>query len=405
MFDSHAFYKQRLGAHLKETSRYLKYMFNGHIAIALLFLISAFAFYYQQWLTQLPENFPSAWIIGIMFGLIASYSPVSTLLKTPDLVFLIVAEEKMAAYFRNSLIYSYVIQLYLVFVVVAALGPLYFASYPERAGSTYLYILVALLIFKLWNLLANWWMLKVRDVMLRRIDLSLRIALNIAVFYFLVSGHTILATVLTVLFIALFLYDMTLSGRQSGLAWELLIEKDQNRMQSFYRLANLFTDVSHLKNPIKKRSWLVSLVNRVPFNQTYTYDYLYRITFVRSGDYLGMYIRLIVIGGLFIYFIPNLWVKCLLVILFLYMSSFQMITLFHHHRTVMWLDIYPVDFHLRKNAFIKLVIQLGMIQVVIFSVLFIVLKLYLGFALALIGGLAFVYFFVNSYIKKKLEES
>src|SRR5699024_6634590 len=112
MFDSHAFYKKRPSEHLKETSRYLRYMFTGHTALVLLFLVLAFAFYYQQWLAQLLENFPSSWIIGIAFGFVASYSPVRTLLKEPDLVFLTVAEEKMGAYFRNSLIYSFIIQLY-----------------------------------------------------------------------------------------------------------------------------------------------------------------------------------------------------------------------------------------------------------------------------------------------------
>ena len=112
MFDSHEFYKKRFSSHLKETGRYLKYIFNGHMAFAILFFISASAYYYQQWLTELPANFPTALIIGITFGLIVSYSPVRTLLKEPDLVFLIVAETKMGAYFRNALIYSFVIQLY-----------------------------------------------------------------------------------------------------------------------------------------------------------------------------------------------------------------------------------------------------------------------------------------------------
>lgn len=403
MFDSHAFYKKRLSEHLKETSRYLKYMFNGHIAIALLFLVSALAFYYQQWLANLPENFPAAWVIGIVFGLVASYSPIRTLLKEPDLVFLIVAEEKMDTYFRNSIIYSFIIQLYLVLLIAAAFGPLYFASYPERTGSMYLYTILALLIFKTWNLLANWWILKVRDATVRYIDTALRFAFNCAVFYFVVSGEMLLAGLMTLLFISVFLYDYTLSRKQSGLAWELLIEKDRHRMQSFYRLANLFTDVPHLRNPVKKRKWLVSLVKKVPFDKQYTYDYLYRITFIRSGDYLGMYVRLLIIGGLAIYFVPNMWMKFLLMLLFLYMSIFQMMTLYQHHRTVMWLDIYPVETTARKDALIKWLIQLGLLKVFLFSLVFLGLKLYLGFVLAILGGTAFVYFFINTYVKGKLD--
>ena len=132
MFDSHDLFKKRFSAHMRETSRYLRYIFNGHIAVAMFFLISAVSVYYQQWLAQLPADFPSVWIIGITFGLIVSYAPVSTLLQEPDLVFLIPAEHKMNDYFRNTLIYSFVNQLLPILFVVAALSPLYFHSYPGR---------------------------------------------------------------------------------------------------------------------------------------------------------------------------------------------------------------------------------------------------------------------------------
>jgi len=403
MFDSHAFYKKRLSEHLKETSRYLKYVFNEHIAIVMLFLISALAFYYQQWLAQLPEEFPGTLVIGVAFGLVVSYSPVRTLLKEPDLVFLIVAEDRMKSYFRNSIIYSFVIQLYIVFIVVAALGPLYFSTFPDRTGKIYLYTILALLIFKVWNLLANWWMLKVRNTLIRYTDTVLRIGINCAAFYFLVSGDGLFAGIMTILFIMVFLYDYKLSKKQLGIAWEVLVEKERNSMQAFYRLANMFTDVPHMRNPVKKRTWLVSIVKNVPFTKQYTYDYLYRITFIRSGDYLGMYVRLIIIGSLAIVYVPNLVMKLLFVLLFLYMSSFQMMTLFHHHRTIMWLDIYPVKEHDRKQALIKWLTKLGFIQAILFALIFLTLQLYLGAFIALIGGVAFIYLFVNGYVSRKLD--
>lgn len=402
MFDANQFFKQRFSQHLKETSRYLKYIFNGHIAFAMLFFIAAAAYYYQQWLTRMPENFPTDWIIGIVFGLLVSYSPVRTLLKEPDLVFLIAAEHKLGAYFRNALIYSFVIQLYLILLAAAAFGPLYFASFSERSGSEYLIMIVVVLIFKVWNLLANWWMLKVRDLATRRTDILLRVLLNCAVFYLLVHGNILFAAIATVVFIILFLYDYSISKKQAGLVWDVLLEKDQNRMQFFYRIANMFTDVPHLKNRVKKRQWLVNLVNRVPFRQKSTFDYLYRITFIRSGDYLGMFVRLLVIGGLLIYFIPNGWVKIVFALLFLYLSSFQMMTLYQHHRTVIWLDIYPVSIQLRRDAVLTWLYKLTFIQTIIFAVLFVLIGDYLGAVITLIGGALFNYLFITGYVRKKL---
>ncbi|WP_369693631.1 ABC transporter permease [Lentibacillus sp. CBA3610] len=370
MFDAHKFFKQRFAAHIKETSRYLRYIFNGHIAFAMLFFISAGAYYYQQWLEGLPEDFPTALIIGVTFGLLVSYSPARTLLKEPDLVFLIAAENKMWPYFRNGLVYSFVIQLYIILLAGAAFGPLYFESYPDRAGNVYLLTLLVVLIFKAGNLIANWWILKIREPGLRGIDQTVRVLLNLAVFYFIVQGEMVWAGVTTVLFTLVFLYDLNVSRKQPGIIWDLLVEKDRNRMQTFYRIANMFTDVPHLKNRVKSRHWLVSLISRVPFANKHTFDYLYRISFVRSGDYLGMYVRLIVIGGLFIYFIPNIWMKLLFALLFLYMSVFQMMTLYHHHRTVMWLDLYPIAIEVRQRSLFKLLFQLTLIQTIIFALLF-----------------------------------
>lgn len=401
MFDAQALFKNRLSTHMKEMSRYLRYIFNEHIAIAMLFLITAIAVYYQQWLAQLPADFPSDWVIGIVFGLAASYAPVSTLLREADLVFLIPAEHKMNVYFRNALIYSYVNQLLPLLFVSAALSPLYFHAYPSRGGSIYLLTLMILFVFKAWNFIVNWWMLKVRDVGMRRIDQIVRLLLNCAIFFFIVRGEIFLAGVTTLLLIGIFLYDLKVSRSQAGIAWDILVEKDQNRMQLFYRMANLFTDVPHLRNRIKKRNWLVGIVSRIPFAKKHTYDYLYRITFIRSGDYLGMYIRLIVVGGLFIYYVPNLWMKILFALLFIYMSCFQMMTLYQHYRTNIWLDLYPVKRSVRKQAVTKWLLQMTFLQTILFSAIFVWLHIYLEAFITFVGGILFTIVFVKIYVNKK----
>ncbi|MGM8366324.1 ABC transporter permease [Virgibacillus sp. W0181] len=403
MFDAHNFFKQRLSAHVKETSRYLRYMFNGHIAVAMIFLISALAVYYQQWLMQLPDNFPTAIVIGIIFGLIVSYNPVRTLLKEPDLVFIIVAEQRMGAYFRNALLYGFIVQLYLLLLVAAALGPLYFHTFSSRSGSVYLWTLLLLLLFKIGNLFMNWNMLKVRDANSRRIDIVVRVLVNSVLFYFILKADLVFAGITSVIFVLLFLYTATIARKQAGVDWNLLVEKDQIRMQFFYRLASMFAEVPHLKIRIKKRRWLAGLLGRnVKFSRQNTYDYLYRLTFIRSGDYLGMYLRLIIIGGVLIYIVPMDWLKLVFAILFIYLSSFQLTTLYTHHRTVIWIDLYPVEEKDRLRAFIKWVSQLTIIQTSLFALLFLFMMNYTGAVILFIAGLIFNYLFHYIYMKQKL---
>lgn len=403
MFDAASFFKERLSQHIKEMSRYLRYIFNGHIAVALFFFIAAFAYFYQQWLLELPEHFPTATIMAIVFGLIANYSPVRTLLKEPDLVFLIVAEHKMGAYFQRALIYSYLVQLYVVFILVAGFGPLYFASFPERSGKSYLLFLVVLLIFKGWNLLSNWWIQSIQDKTIRIIDYITRFLLTAVTFYFVIDGELLLASVFTFLFIGVFLYDLSLSRKYSNINWQLLVDKDQHHMQSFYRIANMFADVPHLKNRIKKRHWLASIcLQMIPFKQRYTYDFLYRITFLRSGDFLGMYIRLIIIGGLFIYFVPINWLKLIFAFLFLYMNLFQMMALYRHHRVNIWLDLYPVKRIEKKQALLRWMNRLGIIQTVIFTIIFLFMNNSPEAGIMIGGGMIFHYLFVYHFVRRKI---
>jgi len=401
MFDAQDLFKKRLSAHIKEMSRYLRYIFNGHLAIVLFFLISVTAVYYQQWLAQLPDDFPSVWVIGIIFGFIVSYAPISTLLQEPDLVFLIPAEHKMNDYFKRAIVYSFVSQLLTLLFIVAALSPLYFHSFPERGGREFLLTLLIVLVFKAWNLVINWCSLKLRNQNIRWTIQGVRVLLNCATFFFVIQGELFLALMTTLLLIALFIYIFNLSRQQASVAWDILVDKDQNRMQLFYRIANMFTDVPHLKSRIKKRRWLVHMVSRLPFGKKFTYAYLYRITFIRSGDYLGMYIRLVLIGGLFIYLVPNEWLKMLLALLFIYMSCFQMMTLYQHYRTNIWIDLYPVDQFLRRQAITKWIFQLTFIQTILFAIVFVAMQIYMGALLTFIGGTLFTIIFVNSYAKSK----
>ena len=59
MFNPVELFKQRLSEHIKLLNRYLRYIFNGHFMIALLFIIITLAIYYQQWLENVKEDFPA----------------------------------------------------------------------------------------------------------------------------------------------------------------------------------------------------------------------------------------------------------------------------------------------------------------------------------------------------------
>lgn len=402
MFNATDLFKERFQAHIKLLNRYYRYIFNGHFMIALGFTIVAIAIYYQEWLEQLSPDFPAALVLAVALSFVVSYNPVQSFLKEPDKVFLIVKEKELQTYFKYSLIYNYVFQLYIVFIVLAAVAPMFMQAFPDKTMKDFLIVMFIVLLLKAWNLVMNWYMYQVQNIQIRRLDKVIRTLINLLIFYFLLQ-NSMLVVAAIILFCLLTVNNYFLIQKQAGIAWETLIENDQHRLASFYRFVSMFAEVPHLENRLKKRRILGRLVNRfVPFSHDATYAYLYRLSFIRSSDYLNMYIRLTIIGAIVIYFVPNVWFKLAFVLLFLYMTSFQMISLFHHYRTNIWIDLYPIKEELREQSFLMFLGRITILQAVVFSIVFIILEDYTFLFYALIVGLVFSYTFIHLYVKRKI---
>ncbi len=124
---------------------------------------------------------------------------------------------------------------------------------------------------------------------------------------------------------------------------------------------------------------------------------------MRSGEYLGIYLRLLVIGGLLIYFVPNQWLKLIFAILFIYMIFLQIVPLWKHHATLVWLDLYPIAETVRKQAFMKWMQQLIAVVAILFTLFVVIIGEMLIGALLAVASLLFVLIVIPNYLRKKLE--
>lgn len=404
MFDPVRLFKSRLSAHLKLLNRYLRYIFNGHFMIALMFFIIAISVYYQKWLESLSENFPAAIVIGIVLAAIVTYNPIQSFLKEPDKIFLIVKEAEMKRYFIYVLGYNYIIQLYVVLFGIAAISPMYMKFFSDHDVVLNLLILLTILVVKLWNLNISWRMLQYRTSINNFGELLIRIVLNFALFYTLLMGqHFLLVGFITIVYYNVIHF---LQKNQVILPWEKLIENDEQRLASFYRFVSLFADVPHVKHRLRKRRLLTNMIkNYTKLNQKNTYSYLYKLTFLRGGDYFRLFIRLTIIGAIVIYFVPNIWFKLALALVIIYMTSFQLITLFYHHRVNIWLDLYPVSSGQRETSFLRFMMQLAFLQTAILATIPIVQGSVWGSLIILSSGTLFNYLFHQVYVKRKIKAS
>ncbi|WHY93079.1 ABC transporter permease [Neobacillus cucumis] len=401
MFDEKSLWNQRFGRRLKDLGSYLRYIFNGHLVIVLVFLAGGAAFYYQKWIETLSADFPAELIIAVLIGLFLTYSPVYNFLLEADRVFLLPLETRLRGYFLRSGIASLVFQGYILLMVQAVLMPMYAHVSPNGFHSFLLFYAV-LLIIKAWNLVVSWKIHYFVQPSIFRWDMVVRYFIN-AVFTFLLFKQANIVILLIMLVVMGFYYwSFRARTRKLGLKWDMLIEQEEKRMASFYRLANLFTDVPKLKDTVKRRKWLDLFLKRISFIQKNTYLFLFSRTFLRSSDYLGLFIRLTVIGALALYFISFGFGQIGLAVLFLYLTGFQLLPLWNHHQNKLWVDLYPVAAQDKTNAFQSLLMVILVLQAFLFA-LFILLKGEIVIAmLELAAGLVFSYLFVYLYSKKRV---
>ncbi|ETI69627.1 ABC transporter permease [Neobacillus vireti] len=402
MFDDKKLWKERAGGRVKDLGRYLRYIFNGHLVIVLLFLIGAGAFYYQEWLKTLSADFPAELVIAILIGILLTYSPVYNFLLEADQVFLIPLENKLKGYFLRSGVISLTFQGYILLMVLAVLMPMY-AHINSSGFRLFVPYLAVLLFVKTWNMAVNWRIHYFVQPSVYKWDMVVRYFMNAAFTYLLLKQANLLFLLLIVVVMAFYYRSFFVRTRNMGLKWDILIDGEEKRMASFYRLANMFTDVPQLKATVKRRKWLDILINRIAFTKDKTYLYLYSRAFLRSSDYLGLFIRLTVIGALGIYFISFGLGQMVLSVLFLYLTGFQLLPLWNHHQNKLWVDLYPVAPKSKIAAFHKLMMIILLIQTAIFA-LFILIKGEMMIALlVLLAGAVFSYLFVYLYSKKRLK--
>ncbi|TKH67350.1 ABC transporter permease EcsB [Bacillus cereus] len=399
--NSTALWKERFRHFLKEVRTYSKYVFNDHLKFIFVFIIGAGAYYYQQWLQTLTSPFPTALVMAVLIGLVLTAGSIQTLLKEADLVYLLPVEEKLKPYFTKAFLFTFMIQLYIIAIVAAALAPLYFQQM-KQTGAGYIWIVLAFVIVKAWNLFVAWEKSFLTDQNIQRVDWFIRFILNGLFVYFLVERTSVLVIGGIVLLMVLYLAIMHQMVKGKPLNWEYLISEEGKKMMLLYRIANMFVDVPALKERVSRRKWLDFILSIIGEKRTYLY--LYTRTFLRSGNYFGLYVRLLALGGVILYFIPFLYGRFIVSFIFLYLIGYQLLTLWKHHRMKIWLDLYPVKVDEKKKDFLTLLNVILIIGSVIFTVIFaLATKDFMMTGILLVVSILFSIGFVYQYGAKRIE--
>jgi ABC-2 type transport system permease protein len=397
-------WKHRFAEHIKELSRYLRYMFNDHLMIVMLIAFSAGALYYKQWLSELSATFPYEWVMAVFLGVVLTTSSVRTFLKEPDIVFFLPIEHKMSSYFRSGFIYSFVIHSLMVVAVFFILVPMYI-QFTNNTFSQVILILFILIILKGWNLLLSQRMFYFIESETRIFDKTLRFIFNLIFLALLFETGSFIYLLILLIVALLWLGAFVLITRGKTIKWEALIKEEVKQSSRFYRIANLFIDVPHLRNEVKPRRWLDWVSGSIPFQKEKLFDFLYLKTFIRSGEYLGLYVRLVVIAGFLVIGVKFPYAGLIIVPFFIYLSGLQLLALYKEHDHKIWLDLYPVSNSERLQAFFNLLFKLMVGKGILLSILLLWGE---GIVTGLLSGIvsvSFSFLFVHYYLKKKLTKN
>lgn len=396
-------WKSRLEEHVQETRKYLKYMFNDHLVIVLIFFLAGGASWYSNWLKHIPAHFPSYWVMAVVFSLVLTSSYVRTLIKEADLVFLLPLEGKMEPYLKHAFNFSFLSQLFPLIAVSIIALPLYSAV---SSGDLMLYVLILaqMILIKGLNTAIQWRMTYFPGKHVRWLDAAIRFLLNTIIMYTVLQAAYAIAIVFYLLY-AVYLIYLTNAVKKQPFQWELHISDELKRKQRFYRLANLFTDVPHLKKQVKRRAYLDWILQFVPYEQRKAFSYMYVRAFLRSNDYFGLVFRLTVVFVLIILYTGAAdWVGALLVLFTVFITGVQLVPLTKHFAHLSLQALYPVAQTEKERSFFVLVRNVLIIQSIVLSSAVLPAAGWKGSGLALLISLAFVLVLFKPYVQSRLKK-
>ncbi|MDM5250200.1 ABC transporter permease [Lysinibacillus sp. G4S2] len=294
-------WSSRFMHYIGEVQKYMRFIFTGHIAIVLVFLIGAGGYQYSEWLKIVQPDFPAVVLIAVVVGILLAFSRPTSLLREPDQVYLLPLESKMSQYFKKALAWTFWSQIWVVAIV-------YIVSIPLLKAVT------ELTTFEIWSVFFLIIVLKYLSVQgefsyrysergqMIWVDRLIRaVIFGVAVYMGLNMQLILVLVAVAIGCVYIVIFKKKCAGEP--VPYEHFVKLEQNRMMSFYRFANYFTDVPHLRGSIRRRGWLDWIYKFVSYKKDNAQKYLVFRTFVRTDDHFYLWLRLTVISAVIAAFV------------------------------------------------------------------------------------------------------
>lgn len=356
-------WSKRFIHYVNELQKYLKYVFTGHLAIVFVFVLGAGGYQYSEWLKTAPENFPATLIVAVVLGLVLTYSPPTTLIREPDSVYLLPLESKLMGFMKKALSWTFWSQIFIVLLLFVVSIPM-LSQVGEVEQLTIGVVFIFVVLLKLWNVQVEFsfrWANAGDGVWGDRIIRAIISIVALMVVFTMAPLYMIL------IIIPIYFYANVWARQMKGqpFPYDHFIKLEQNRMLRFYRFANYFTDVPHIRGSIRRRVWLDWVYRIVNFKQANSQEFLVFRTFVRTDDTFYLWIRLTALSALGAAFIGIPVVVIIFVGALAFASTLQLKLALLSSNEFRMDMLYPLDGSTRIHAVQKIVRIVQIVQAII----------------------------------------
>ena len=378
-------WNQRLSQYQQKLLKYLRYVFNDHFVIALFFVFGAVCYGYFNFIDHYvhPLTLLDRFVAIIALMVILQIGKFATLLQKPDIVFLLPNDYRINDYLikarHHSMTMTALIQIGCGLITVPFLVRILLFKWLDWAV-----LLISQVLFKWMQLLFEEtglfdqkWNSSQMQILKQGLPL-IGIAAGIVLSPWLSLGIAVIG------------WGSMLQLRKKAsyhvFKWKDAIAAEDKRVMRIYKFFSLFTDVPEVHQKIKRRRYLDWLLPRIQQDSHQTYKYLYWRGFWRNSEYSGLFMRLTIIGVLLMLFINLKWVSLLIGLLFIYLTSFQLIPLANQFYDIVFTHLYPVKLSQQLASFRKILGALTAVQAVIFTVALLIATHSLTAAAGLVMG-------------------
>lgn len=350
----------RAAAQFKELRGYIAYSLqSASLAFTLVMLLSTYG--YRRFLMDVPPDFPLLQLVPLLMFPALAYTPIRTLLRDADLIYLLPLESAMPAYLRHAEKRAFLWQSALVIAVWLIVWPMHTIA----SGSGLIDIVrigLVLLAGKKALLYCRWIELQQMSPGRRRALALLRWLIAFGVAWSQTvwpPGPGLLASAaLLLLYVGL----MRLMNRGT-LDWTYLIELDKKQRAAQFRILNVFVDVPDIQGRARSIHAPAGLLRRLGgyrFQARDTFRYLYTRVWLRS-EWFGITARLTLVGIVLTAVVRGAWAPAAVAAVFSMLVLIQLKELQKAYRHSDWSRIYPLPGDLRMRSALRVRLRLHLL--------------------------------------------